>query len=66
MMDLVTVNIDYIQNNEKIFKTERISFNDLEAGETVTIKAPKSPRGVKVSTRIHVIVSRQIDLSYSN
>ena len=66
MMDLVTVNIDYIQNNEKIFKTEHISFNDLEAGETVTIKAPKSPRGVKVSTRIHVIISRQIDLSYSN
>jgi hypothetical protein len=31
MMDLVSVNIDYIQNNEKIFKTEHISFNDLEA-----------------------------------
>ena len=65
-MDQVTVNIDYIQNNEKIFKTEQISFNDLEAGETVTIKAPKSPRGVKVSTRIQVVISRQIDLSYSN
>jgi hypothetical protein len=65
MMDLVVVNIDYIQNNEKIFKSELISFNDLEAGETVTIRAPKSPRGVKVSTRIHVINSRQIDLNYS-
>ena len=65
-MDQVTVNIDYIQNNEKIFKTEQMLFNYVEAGETVTIKAPKSPRGIKVSTRIHVIISRQIDLSYSN
>ncbi len=65
-MDLVVVNVDYIQNNEKIFRTESITFNDLEPGETVTIKAPKSPRGVKIATRLHVISSRQIDLSYSN
>lgn len=65
-MDLVVVSVDYIQNNEKIFKTENISFNDLEPNETVTIKAPKSSRGVKTTTRIRVINSRQIDLSYSN
>ncbi len=66
LMDLVVVNIDYIQNNEKIFKTESISFNDLEAGETVTIKAPKSPRGIKIATRIHIVNSRQLDLRYTN
>jgi hypothetical protein len=66
MMDLVVVNIDYIQNNEKVFKTESISFNDLEPGETVTIKAPKSSRGTKIATRIRVVNSRQLDLSYSN
>jgi hypothetical protein len=65
-MDLVIINVDYVQNNEKIFKTESISLNDLEPGEAVTIKAPKSPRGVKITTRIHLLNSRQIDLSYSN
>jgi len=65
-MDLVVINIDYIQNNEKIFKTESLSFNDLEAGETVTIKAPKSPRGIKIATHIRIVNSRQLDLSYTN
>ena len=36
MIDLVVVNIQYIQNNDKIFKTEDLSFNDLQPGETVT------------------------------
>jgi hypothetical protein len=65
-MDLVIINVDYIQNNEKIFKTESITLNDLEPGEAITIKAPKSSRGVKIATRIHILNSRQIDLSYSN
>jgi hypothetical protein len=54
MLDQVVVSIDYIQNNEKIFKTETLSFNALEPGESVTLKAPKSPRGVKISTHIQV------------
>lgn len=66
MMDQVVVNITYIQNNEKIFKTESISFNDLEPGETVTIKAPKSTRGVKITSRIHLINIQKLDLNYSN
>jgi hypothetical protein len=66
MLDQVVVNVDYIQNNEKVFKTESISFNDLEPGETVTIKAPKSSRGIKIATRIHFVNSRQLNLSYSN
>jgi hypothetical protein len=65
-MDLVIINVDYIQNNDKIFKTESVTLNDLEPGEAVTIKAPKSSRGVKIATRIHILNSRQIDLSYSN
>jgi hypothetical protein len=61
MMDLVVVNIDYIQNNEKIFKTESLSFNDLEPGESVTLKAPKSPRGIKIACHIHIVNPRQPD-----
>jgi hypothetical protein len=65
-MDLVVVSIDYVQNNEKVYKTENLSFNDLEAGETVTIKAPKSSRGIKITTHIHVVNTHQPDLSSSN
>jgi hypothetical protein len=61
MMDLVVVNIDYIQNNEKVFKTESLSFNDLEPGESITLKAPKSPRGIKIAYHIHVVNPRQPD-----
>ncbi|MDP9041598.1 MAG: hypothetical protein M3N30_06415 [Bacteroidota bacterium] len=63
VMDLVVVNIDYVQNNEKVFKSESLSFNALEPGETVTMKAPKSSRGVKIVTHIHVVNPRQVDLS---
>ena len=65
-MELVEVTIDYIQNNEKIFKTENLSFNDLEPGETVTIKAPKSPRGTKITTHMQIINVRQQDPAPSN
>ncbi len=64
--DLVTVNIAYIQNNEKVFKTESLSFNDIEPGETVTLKAPKSPRGVKITMRIQSYSSRALELNNSN
>jgi hypothetical protein len=66
MMDQILIDIDYIQNNDKIFKTESLSFDNLEPGETVTIKAPRSPRGIKIATRIHLVNSRQLDLSPSN
>jgi hypothetical protein len=59
-LDLV-VDVEYIQNNEKIFKTESLSFNDLEPGESVTLKAPKSPRGVRISTNMHVLNTQMAD-----
>jgi hypothetical protein len=65
VMDLVAVTISYIQSNDKVFKTEDIIFNDLEPGETLTEKAPKSPRGVKITTRIRQITCHKLDLNYS-
>ncbi|HLA60165.1 MAG TPA: hypothetical protein VK622_15430, partial [Puia sp.] len=53
-IEMVEVIIDYIQNNEKVFRTETLSFNDLEPGEALTIKAPKSTRGTKIGTHIHI------------
>ena len=62
----VVVGIDYIQTNQKVYKTETITFSDLEPGETATMKAPKSPRGVKIATRINLVNSRQWDAGTSN
>jgi hypothetical protein len=63
---MVEVVIDYIQNNEKIFKTETLSFNDLEAGEELTMKAPKSSRGTKIATHIRIVNLQQPDQASSN
>jgi hypothetical protein len=53
-LNQVTVYVDYIQNNGKIFKTENLTISDLEPGEAVTVKAPKSSRGIKIATHIHL------------
>ncbi len=65
MMDQITVTIAYIQTNDKVFKTEDVVFSDLEPGETLTEKAPKSPRGVKITARIRQISSHKLDLNYT-
>ena len=66
MIDLVVVDVQYIQNNDKVFKTEKLVFNDLEPGESVTEKSPKSPRGTTVVTRIRQITAHKMDLSFTN
>src|SRR5450432_118084 len=66
MLDVIIIDIDYIQNNGKIFKTESLSVNDLEPGETLTLKAPKSPRGTKIATHIHLVNARQPDFGNSH
>jgi hypothetical protein len=66
MIDLVVVDVQYIQNNDKVFKTEKLVFNDLEPGESLTEKSPKSPRGTKVLTRIRQITAHKMDLNFSN
>jgi len=66
MIDLVVVDVQYIQNNDKVYKTEKLVFNDLEPGESLTEKSPKSPRGTKIITRIRQITAHKMDLSFTN
>jgi hypothetical protein len=65
-MDLVVVAVDYILHNKKVFKTENLSFRNLASGTTVTVEAPKSPRGVRITYRLTIADAQQIDMSYSN
>jgi hypothetical protein len=63
---LVEVTIDYIQNNNKVFKTETLSFSDLEPGDALTMKAPKSARGTKITSQIHSVNVHQADSGSTN
>jgi len=63
---LIEVTVDYIQNNNKVYKSETLSFNDVEPGETLTMKAPKSARGTKIASQIHIVNVRQTDTGSSN
>jgi hypothetical protein len=62
-LESVIVELDYVQANNKVYKTERIHFKDISAGSQVTIDAPASPRGVKIISRIIKVNARDAALS---
>jgi hypothetical protein len=64
-LDLVIVEVQYLQANKKVFKTENIYFHNINAGEAMMLEAPKSPRGVKIQSKITVINTKEPGLSYS-
>lgn len=64
-LDLVIVQVEYLQANKKIFKTENIYYHNINAGEAIMLEAPKSPRGIKVQSKITVINTKDASLSYS-
>jgi hypothetical protein len=64
-LDLVVVEVQYIQANKKIYKTENLYFRGIGAGSALMQEAPKSSRGIKVSYKITMINSKEPGLSYS-
>ncbi|HSZ87128.1 MAG TPA: hypothetical protein VK787_13940, partial [Puia sp.] len=64
-LDLVVVEVQYVQANKKIFKTENVYFHNVGAGSALMQEAPKSPRGIKVQYKIAVINSKDSGVSYS-
>ena len=64
-LDLVVLEVQYIQANKKVFKTENLYFKNINAGAALMQEAPKSPRGIKVQYRITLINSKEPGLSYS-
>ena len=57
-LDLVMVEVQYIQSNKKVFKTENLYFRNIGAGSALMEEAPKSSRGVKVQYKITLINSK--------
>jgi hypothetical protein len=64
-IDLVVVEVQYIQANKKVFKTENLYFRGLGPGAAMVQEAPKSARGIKVQYKITLINSKELGLSYS-
>jgi len=62
-VESVIIEIDYIQANNKVFKTERLLFKDVSAGAQTTIDAPASSRGVKINGRIIKVNSKEASLT---
>jgi hypothetical protein len=57
-LDEVEVELQYILANEKIYKTEKILFREISPGTQITINAPKSSRGIRVTGKITRIQSK--------
>lgn len=51
-LETVEVEIDYVQANSKVYKTERLLFKDVPANNQITLPAPSSSRGVKIIGRV--------------
>ena len=64
-LDLVVVEVQYIQANKKTYKTENLYFHSIGAGAALMQEAPKSSRGIRVQYKITMINSKELGLSES-
>jgi len=64
-LDLVVVEVQYIQANKKVFKTENLYFRGIAPGSALMQEAPKSSRGIKIQYKITLVNSKELGLSYS-
>jgi hypothetical protein len=64
-LDLVVVEVQYIQANKKVYKTENLYFRGIGPGAALMQEAPKSSRGIRVLYKITSISSKELGLSYS-
>jgi len=64
-LDLVVVEVQYIQANKKTYKTENLYFHGVGPGVALMQEAPKSSRGIKVEYKVTLINSKELGLSES-
>jgi hypothetical protein len=62
-LDVVVVEVQYIQANKKTYKTENLYFRGMAAGTALMLEAPKSSRGIKVQYKITTISSKELGLT---
>jgi len=64
-LDLVVVEVQYIQANKKTYKTENLYFHSISPGSALMLEAPKSSRGIQIQYKITSINSKELGLSES-
>ena len=64
-LDIVMVEVQYVQANKKVFKTENIYYRNIRPGESIMQEVPKSSRGIKIQYRVALINSKEPGISYS-
>lgn len=62
-LDLVVVQIDYIQANKKTYKSENLYFRGIAPGSALMLEAPKTSRGINIQYKITSINSKELGLS---
>jgi hypothetical protein len=62
-VDLVVVDVTYIQSNKKSYKVESLHFNDIAANSSLTLEAPKTNKGIKIKTSLTHISSKTLGVS---
>jgi hypothetical protein len=65
-LDLVVVEVQYIQANKKVYKKENLYFRGIGAGAALMQQAPASSRGIKVQYKVTLVNSKELGLSYSS
>lgn len=69
LVDLAIVEVNYIQANGKIFKTETLYFKNIPPKSSVSLRAANSTRGVKIESKLTFLSSKSAesvsDVSYS-
>jgi len=64
-LDLVVVQVQYIQANKKTYKIENLYFHAISPGSALMLEAPKSSRGIQIHFKITSINSKELGLSES-
>jgi hypothetical protein len=64
-LDLVMIEVQYLQANKKIFKKENVYFRNIRGGESMMLDAPESSRGIKIEYKVALINSKDPAISYS-
>jgi hypothetical protein len=65
-IDEIKVAIAYIKKNDGVFKTEYLTFNNIQPKQNKSLSAPDSNRGLSVTLTKQSITSTDLNLCYNN
>ena len=65
-IDQITVAIDYIKQNDGIYKTEYLTFNNIPPNQNKSLAAPDSNRGLSVKLTKTAITASELNLCYDS